>query len=104
MKPETLFSPELMDLYNRFQAASSVQDRAEILVRFAAQFSADHDRTDLGANEHFHGVVEEFDIARQAYTQAALRLGRVGMELINQALEDTDDLDDEDDDYSGSLN
>lgn len=91
MKPEIPFSSELLRLYNQFQTAPSKEARIDVLVQFATQFSAEHDITDPCANENFHSIVEDFDNARAAYIQAALRLGRFGVEFVQQVLDEEGD-------------
>lgn len=87
------FSPEVLALYRKLQAAQDPDERGEILLQLAHRFAEDYDSSDEGFTESFHSVMDTYHQAFLTYNQAGLRLGRVLTHVLENHVKNTDDED-----------
>lgn len=90
------FPPRLVSLYRQLEESTDPEERYMLSREMAEIFSADHDPTDHQLTDSYHEYFEEFDKAKLAYDQAALKVARVATQVIDQYLVSknmsTDDL------------
>lgn len=78
------FSAEIIALYRRIELTEDPDERGELVLQLARQFSEEHDATDEGFSEGFHSVVDSYNQKFLEYSQAGLRLGRVLLHVLDQ--------------------
>lgn len=88
--PEHPFSNETLVLYQRLQRCTSKEERTGLMLELAAQFVGEHDPSDSTATDDYHKYFEEYDKARMAYTQAAMKIGRLASECVKTYLATTE--------------
>ena len=81
------FSQETLALYRRVQQVCCPNHKKQLLMDLAAQFAKEHDSSDETASDDYHVYFEEYEKARLAYKQAALRVGRLAVGCIDTFLE-----------------
>lgn len=91
MKPSTEavempFSPQLLELYQAFQAATSQQERLDLSQQIAATFASDRDAVDWSASEDYHEFFEAYERAVLKYEQQTTRLSRLALNLVDRFL------------------
>lgn len=80
------FPHRLISLYRQFEEATDQEDRYMLAREIAEVFSEDHDPTDYELNDSYHEYFEEFDKAKLAYDQAALKVARVATQVVKHHL------------------
>lgn len=91
MHEDELFSANLLNHFRRIQTAATKEERTQLMLEFADSFAIEHDESDYSANDNFHQYIEEYETAKLAYMQSAMRLARMGMDLID-TLQDENNL------------
>ena len=86
IQDELPFSHETLTVFQRVQQATSREERAKLMLELGARFAEDHDVSDSSATDDVHGYFEKLAQAKLAYEQAALRVGRLANECIQQYL------------------
>lgn len=76
------YSEILLKLFQDVCNAETYSERRDALMSLATQYAKDHDDTDVEVLDSFHELVEEFEVAHQALTHSALRLGRAVVEIL----------------------
>lgn len=79
------FSPELLDLYQRFRAAETKEEREMLAMQIADSFlSGEYDNTDFSAYEEYHSFFTEYEKAQLEMKHAALKAARVAVHIIDE--------------------
>jgi hypothetical protein len=84
-KPQPLKSPysdAILRLVSQIKEAKTSEERANMMMVLASQFTNEHDATDAGLDEIYHEFFEEYQEARLRFQQAAIRLGRLAMHEV----------------------
>lgn len=76
------YSDMVLSLVARIREANSSEERANLMMNLAAQFTSEHDPTDEMIDEELHDYVEEYQQARMRFQQSALRVGRLAMNEV----------------------
>lgn len=79
------FSAELLDLYRKFRAAESKEERIAISMAIAESFlNGEYDITDYSASEEYHAFFTAYEQAQLALEHAALKAARVAVHIIDE--------------------
>lgn len=78
------WSKETLALVHKIQQAKTKEERGNLMVTLANRVVAENDPTDESATDDYHAVIEEFEQARLRYQQAALRVARLTVDLVQQ--------------------
>lgn len=75
---EMPISHNVLELYKKFAAAQTQDDREELAEDLAAAMFNEHDLTDPGFSDEVHDMFEAFERAIQELRQVSRRLARYG--------------------------
>ena len=78
------FPPRLVSLFRQLTDSTDASERYLLSREMAEVFAETHDPTDHGLTDDYHQYFEEFDKAKLAYDQAALKVARVATQVIEQ--------------------
>jgi len=76
------YSNMILSLVARIREANSSEERANLMMNLAAQFTHEHDPTDEMLDEELHEYIEEYQQARMRFQQAAMLVGRLAMNEV----------------------
>jgi len=78
----------LLDIFKALVSSSDEDDREELLLNLAQTFACSAPRTDDTHTDQIHALLDEFEVRRLAFDQAALRLGRALLPLLAKEAEE----------------
>jgi len=81
------FSKALLDVYHRVKNAKTLEERSRLMAHLAALFHSEHDSTNHKCDEASHEVFEDYEQARMNFHQMTLRLARLALNEVEEALE-----------------
>lgn len=84
--PESFFSEDLVDCFQRIQRTRSKGEKVQLMMEFAETFAAEYDSADHTANENYHEFIEQFERARLEFQQASMKLARMGVDFMESVL------------------
>ncbi len=80
------FPDRVLNVYRQLSEAEDPNDRYMLSRELAEIFAETHDPTDPNLTDIYHQYFEEFDHAKLAYDQAALKVARLASQVIEQYL------------------
>jgi hypothetical protein len=78
-----VISKTLLRLRQGLKAASTKKEKVGMMLSIATQFNREHDIFNGDFNEGYHAHFEEFEQARIVFQQAAMRLARLAVSVID---------------------
>lgn len=83
----TPFSTALLELFQAFNQARTIDERRDLSKQIAAMYASERDITDWEASEEYHEFFEAYERAALAYEQQADKLSRLAINMIGQYLQ-----------------
>lgn len=80
----TSFHAEVLAIRRKILEVTDPDERGDLILKLAQVFDEHYDPADHEFTEQFHHIVDNYHQAYLAYNQAALRLGRVLMHVIDE--------------------
>lgn len=78
---------EMIDLVKELKRSHDPDDRETLLVHLAEHWLRNHDFSDKSLCEHYHQAFEALYLLQQEYKMAALRVGRLVLDLVPDGIE-----------------
>ncbi len=85
--PDLPISPPMLSLFVKYHRAKTIRDRQDICAQLARQFAAEYDPTANDATEDWHQFFEQYLTAEEAMRQAALKLSRLAIHWMTEAVD-----------------
>jgi len=78
----------MLELFRIIENTPDPNQRLASIMDLASTFSNGHDTLDHEIVDEVHELVEQYEQSRMAYRQAAVKLGRLAMNIIHASIEE----------------